>query len=57
MDVTEDGEQCIDCLRFGYDPHQDVCLLCGHGQLRPDSDDDESMADMIPDDWCGEAMT
>lgn len=56
LDVTEEGEQCIDCLRFGYDPHQDVCLLCGHGRLRPDSDD-ESMADMIPEDWCGEAMT
>ena len=57
LDVTEDGEQCIDCLRFGYDPHQDVCLICGRGQLRPESDDDDSMADILPDDWCGEAMT
>ena len=56
LDVTEEGEQCIDCLRFGYDPHQDVCLLCGRGQLAPDSDDDDSMADVIPEDWCGESM-
>ena len=54
MDITEEGEQCVDCLRYGYDPHQDVCLICGHGQLRPESDD--SMADIIPDDWCGETM-
>lgn len=40
-EITEDCEQCTDCLRYGYDPHQDVCLLCGHGQLRPDSDDDD----------------
>lgn len=53
LDVTEEGEQCIDCLRFGYDPHQDVCLLCGHGQLRDDYDND-SMADVIPEDWRGE---
>lgn len=52
LDVTEEGEQCIDCLRFGYDPHQDVCLLCGRGQLRPDSEDDESMADMTPPASC-----
>lgn len=57
LEITEDGEQCVDCLRYGYDPHQDVCLICGHGQLRPDSDDDDSMADFIPDDWSGEAMT
>lgn len=45
LEVIEDGEQCIDCLRYGYDPHQDECLLCGRGQLRPENDDD----------WCDQS--
>ena len=50
LEVIEDGEQCIDCLRFGYDSHQDVCLICGQGRLSPKEWDDDSLADVIPDD-------
>jgi hypothetical protein len=36
-EAPEDGEQCIHCLRFTYDPHYDQCMNCGF-QMHPEED-------------------
>lgn len=33
----EDGEQCIRCLRYTYDPHCGQCMNCGF-QMHPEED-------------------
>lgn len=36
---VEDGEQCINCLRYSYDPHADVCYTCGARMFAKTGDD------------------
>ena len=51
---------CSDCFR-SHDPegHDDgLCdCWCHDGDGDPDQEYGDSAADVIPDDWCGEAMT
>lgn len=51
MDVEDDGRHPDGC----------TCQFCREDEReerqRADREDDDSMADIIPEDWCGEAMT